>query len=322
MENKNAMENKIVILDGFRINPGDLSWKPFEELGDVTIYDRTAPDEVLEHVGDANIVLTNKAVLTAEDIAKFPNVKYIGILATGMNVVDVKAAEARGITVTNVAAYSTMSVAQMAITLLLTITGRVEHYTEEIRHGEWSRKPDFCYWNHKLFELAGKKIGIIGFGNIGQEVAHIAMAMGMIPIISTSKAASALPQGMLKAESLEQLFSDCDVISLHCPLAEDTYHLVNKERLALMKHDAILINTARGPLIDEDALAEALNSERIYAAGLDVLSTEPPTSDNPLLKARHCFITPHIGWATIEARKRLIDIAADNLKRAIPDLRH
>lgn len=305
--------DKIVILDAFRINPGDLSWQPIEALGDVTLYDRTAPDEILQHVGDAPIVLTNKVVLHRTTIEKMPNVKYIGVLATGTNVVDLEAAHERGITVTNIPAYSTMSVAQMAITLLLTITGRVEHYTEEIRQGEWSVKPDFCYWNHDITELDDKQIGIIGFGHIGQAVARIAMALGMKPMIFTSKEASALPAGMSKAESLDALFASSDVISLHCPLAPDTYHLVNASRLALMKPTAIIINTARGALIDEQALANALNNKQIYAAGLDVMETEPPRTDDPLLSARNCFMTPHIGWASREARQRLIATAAANL---------
>lgn len=305
---------KIVILDGFRINPGDLSWGEFKKFGDIKIYDRTSPDQILEHIGDAPIVLTNKAIINTETIEACPALRYIGVLATGTNVVDVKAAKAKGIVVTNIPAYSTDSVAQMAITLLLTISGRVEHYTEEIRQGEWSTKPDFCYWNHDLIELAGKSIGIVGFGNIGQKVAHIAMAFGMKPMILTSRDAKDLPDGMSKAASFDDLFATCDVVSLHCPLADDTYHLVNAERLALMNKNAIIINTARGPLIDEDALAKALNDKKIYAAGLDVLAQEPPLPDNPLLHARNCFITPHIGWATLESRKRLLDIAAQNLK--------
>lgn len=308
------MSHKIVILDGYRINPDDLSWEAIEACGNVTIHDRTAPEQMLAHIGDADIVLTNKAVIDAATIAASPQLRYIGILATGTNVVDVAAAKAHGITVTNIPAYSTDSVAQMAITLLLTITGQVERYTAEIRRGEWSSKPDFCYWNHPLIELAGRKIGIVGFGNIGRKVATIAMAFGMHPVISTSRDASQLPEGMTKAESLDALFADCEVVSLHCPLADDTYHLVDARRLAMMKPDAILINTARGPLIDEAALADALNEGHIYAAGLDVLEKEPPTADCPLLHAKNCYITPHIGWATRESRARLIAIAAQNLK--------
>lgn len=307
------MSPKIVILDGYRINPDDLSWDDITKLGDVTIYDRTAPNQVLSHIGDADIVLTNKTVIDAATIKAKPQLRYIGVLATGTNVVDVNAAKEAGIIVTNIPAYSTMSVAQQAITLLLTITGQVQRYTDEIRRGEWSSKPDFCYWNHQLIELAGRKIGIVGFGNIGQAVAHIAEAIGMTPIIATSRDASQLPTGMIKAESIDNLFATCDVISLHCPLADDTYHLVDARRIALMKPDAILINTARGQLVDEQALADALNSKRIYAAGLDVLEQEPPTPDCPLLHARNCYITPHIGWATLQARARLIAIAAENL---------
>lgn len=315
------MKRKIVILDGFRINPGDLSWEPITQLGDVKIFDRTPPDEILNHIGDAPIVLTNKAVITADDIAHLPNLKYIGILATGMNVVDIEAAEKHGIIVTNIPAYSTMSVAQMAITLLLTITGRVEHYTDEIRRGEWSKKPDFCYWNHNLTELDGKIIGIVGFGHTGQAVAKIALALGMQPLLYTSRSQSEIPVGMRKAQSLDSLFSESDVISLHCPLTEDNVGMVNSEKIALMKKNAILINTARGGLVDEDALARALHDNQIYAAGLDVLSMEPPSPDNPLLHAPNCFITPHIAWATLESRKRLIDIAASNLRRYLESVR-
>lgn len=306
--------HKLVILDAFRTNPGDLSWKPLEELAEVRLFDRTAPGEVVKNVGDADMVLTNKTVITADDIARLPNVKYIGIMATGTNVVDVKAAVAHGITVTNIPSYSTMSVAQTAIAHLLNITTRVEHYTDEIRKGEWSVKPDFCYWNHRLFELADKRMGIVGFGHIGQAVARIAQALGMQPVIFTSKSADELPDGMTKAKDLDSLFAECDVVSLHCPLAPDTYHLVDERRLALMKPDAILINTARGPLIDERAIAQALKDGKLYAAGLDVMEKEPPAADNPLLSAPNCFITPHIGWATLEARIRLIDITVENVK--------
>lgn len=304
---------EIAVLDAFRINPGDISWAPIEALGDVTLYDRTKPDEILSNVGDATIVLTNKCVLNKDTIARLDRVKYIGIMATGTNVVDLDAAHQRGITVTHVPSYSTMSVAQQAITLLLTITGRVEHYTDEIRRGEWARKPDFCYWNHEIIELSGKTIGIVGFGHIGQAVANIAMSLGMKPLVLTSRPADSLPQGMTKAQSIDALFATSDVVSLHCPLAEDTYHMVNAERLGVMKKTAIIINTARGALVDDAALARALNSRAIYAAGLDVISQEPPKSDNPLLSARNCFITPHIGWASKEARTRLIATAASNL---------
>lgn len=304
----------ITVLDGFGLNPGDLSWEPIEKLGDLKIYDRTAPDQIVAHAQGAEILLTNKVVLGAKEIDALPELKYIGVLATGFNVVDIEAAARRGIIVTNIPSYSTMSVAQMAITLLLTITGRVEHYTEEIRQGDWTRKPDFCYWNHHLFELAGKKIGIVGFGHIGQATARIAQSMGMEPVIFTSKDQSSLPQGMVKAESLDALFAACDVVSLHCPLNDETRCMVDTRRLNLMKRNAILINTARGQLIDPDALALALNDETIYAAGLDVMWTEPPAHDNPLLTARNCFMTPHIGWATLEARRRLVQITADNIK--------
>lgn len=305
---------KITVLDGFSTNPGDLSWDALEKLGELTVYDRTAPAQVVERSRGSDLLLTNKTVITAADIAALPEVKYIGILATGFNVVDIDAARAAGITVTNIPAYSTMSVMQMVYAHLLTITNRVEHYTAEIRRGKWSASPDFCYMDFTHHELAGKRMGIVGYGHIGSAVAAVALALGMVPYIYTSKPADALPQGMEKAPSLDAVFSDSDVVSLHCPLNEETRNLVNRERLSLMKPTAILINTSRGLLVDEDALAEALNAGTIYAAGLDVMPQEPPRADSPLLTARNCFITPHMAWGTFEARKRLIQIAADNLR--------
>lgn len=305
---------KITVLDGFSTNPGDLSWDALEKLGELTVYDRTAPAQVVERSRGSDVLLTNKTVITVADIAALPEVKYIGILATGFNVVDIDAARAAGITVTNIPAYSTMSVMQMVFAHLLTITNRVEHYTAEIRRGKWSASPDFCYMDFTHHELAGKRMGIVGYGHIGSAVAAVALALGMITYIYTSKPADALPQGMEKAPSLDALFSESDVVSLHCPLNDETRNLVNRERLAMMKPSAILINTSRGLLVDEDALAEALNAGTIYAAGLDVMPQEPPRADSPLLTARNCFITPHMAWGTFEARKRLIQIAADNLR--------
>lgn len=304
---------KITILDGYGMNPGDMSWAPLEELGDLTVYDRTAPEQVLERAAGSEALLTNKTVLTAETLRALPQLRYVGVLATGYNVVDIDAARELGIVVTNIPAYSTDSVVQMVFAHLLAITNRVEHYTDENRRGRWSTNPDFCYWDTPLHELSGKTFGIVGLGNIGMAVSRVARAFGMNVKAYTSKRAEELPDGVSKAD-LDELFATSDVVSLHCPLTDSTRHLVNAERLAMMKPSAILINTGRGPLVDEKALAEALESGRIHAAGLDVLSSEPPAADNPLLTARNCFITPHLGWATKEARERLLSIAADNLR--------
>lgn len=304
---------KITILDGYGMNPGDMSWAPLEELGDLTVYDRTAPEQVLERAAGSEALLTNKTVLTAETLRALPQLRYVGVLATGYNVVDIDAARELGIVVTNIPAYSTDSVVQMVFAHLLAITNRVEHYTDENRRGRWSTNPDFCYWDSPLHELSGKTFGIVGLGNIGMAVSRVARAFGMNVKAYTSKRIEELPDGVSKAD-LDELFETSDVLSLHCPLTDSTRYLVNAERLAMMKPSAILINTGRGPLVDEKALAEALDSERIYAAGLDVLSSEPPAADNPLLTARNCFITPHLGWATKEARERLLSIAADNLR--------
>lgn len=303
---------KITILDGYGMNPGDMSWAPLEELGDLTVYDRTAPEQVLERAAGSEALLTNKTVLTAETLRALPQLRYVGVLATGYNVVDIDAARELGIVVTNIPAYSTDSVVQMVFAHLLAITNRVEHYTDENRRGRWSTNPDFCYWDTPLHELSGKTFGIVGLGNIGMAVSRVARAFGMKVKAYTSKRIEDLSDGVSKAD-LDELFETSDVVSLHCPLTESTRHLVNADRLAQMKPSAILINTGRGPLVDEKALAEALDSGRIHAAGLDVLSSEPPAADNSLLTARNCFITPHLGWATREARERLLRIAADNL---------
>lgn len=306
----------IVVLDGFTTNPGDLSWEGLERLGSLKIYDRTPASLTVERARGAEIVLTNKTLLTADDLRQLPGLKYIGVLATGYNVVDTKAAAGMGIIVTNIPSYSTRSVAQMAIALLLAIVNRVEHYAAENRNGRWAASEDFCYTDFPLMELDGKTFGVVGFGHTGQATAAVAAALGMKVAAFTSKSQSELPAGYRKA-SLEDIFHDSDVVSLHCPLAPDTHHLVNASRLALMKKTAILINTGRGPLLDEQAVADALNSGRIYAAGMDVLSTEPPKADNPLLSARNCFVTPHIAWASGEARARLIEIATANVKAFI-----
>ena len=303
---------RITVLDGYGLNPGDLSWKGFEALGDCMVYDRTTPEQLMERAAGAEILITNKTILTADILEALPDLKYVGILATGYNVVDVKAAKELGIVVTNIPAYSTDSVAQMVFAQILTITQRVEYYTEENRKGRWANSCDFCYWDTPLMELAGKKIGIVGFGHTGQAAARIALAFGMKVFAYTSKSAEQLPADITKL-SLDELFRSCDVVSLHCPLTDTTKNLVNAERLKQMKSSAILINTGRGPLVNEKDLADALNNGTIYAAGVDVLSCEPPKADNPLLAAKNCYITPHIAWATKEARVRLMDIAVENL---------
>lgn len=304
---------KIVILDGFTTNPGDLDWSQLAKLGELTAYDRTAPSEIIERAKDAEILLDNKVVLTKEIIDNLPNLKYIGILATGTNIVDIQAAKARGILVSNVPSYSTNSVAQNTIALLLALTNRVEHYAREFHAGEWSRCADFCYYNDTpLIELAGKKIGIIGYGHIGQMVGRIAMALGMEVYAGTSKSQDQLREAVKM--DIDDIFKTCDVVSLHCPLTENTFHLANAERINSMKKNAILLNTARGPLVDEDALAKALKEGRIAGAGLDVLGQEPPKADNPLITAPNCMVTPHISWATFEARQRLVNTAVKNVE--------
>ena len=304
---------KIIVLDGYGLNPGDLTWKGFEELGELTVYDRTSPSELLERAAGAEALVTNKTLITSENMDALPDLKYIGVLATGYNVVDIDAAKARGIVVTNIPAYSTASVAQMVFAHILNITQRVGYYADENKQGRWTKNADFCYWDTHLVELQGKKMGIVGFGNIGQATARIAQAFGMEVCVYSSKPQFALPSGIKKME-LDELFGECDVVSLHCPLTPDTKEMVNAERLSKMKPNAILINTGRGPLINEQDLADALNEGKIAAAGLDVLSVEPSVEGNPLLDARNCFITPHIAWATLEARTRLMEIAVQNLK--------
>ena len=303
----------IVILDGYALNPGDLSYDCLRQFGELTVYDRTAPEELISRAIDADALLTNKVVLGEKEFAQLPRLRYIGVQATGYNVVDVEAARRHGITVTNIPAYSTASVAQMVMAHLLNIAQRVGYYAEQNRTGRWATSPDFCYWDTPLIELADKQMGIIGFGRTGSAVAHLAKVFGMKVAAYTSKPQEELPEGIIKM-SLEELFRTSDVVSLHCPLTSTTHHLVNAERLALMKPTAILINTARGPIIDEQALADALNSERIYAAGIDVLTEEPPRQGSPLFSARNCFVTPHIAWATLEARTRLLKICEENLR--------
>ena len=303
---------KIVILDGYSANPGDLSWQGLEAMGEVTVYDRTKAEETVVRAAEAEIVLTNKVVISREIIAQLPMLKYIGVLATGYNVVDIEAAHERGITVTNVPAYSTESVAQMVFAHLLTVTNRTEHYAIENRKGRWTENPDFCYWDFPHMELAGKTFGIVGLGNIGRRVAEIATAFGMHVKAMTSKSADALPANIEKA-TLEDLLSTSDVLSLHCPLTDTTRHLINRETLRQMKPTAILINTGRGPLVNDQDVADALAGGRLAAFCADVLTEEPPKADNPLLKDSNAYFTPHIAWASTEARKRLIQVAVDNV---------
>ena len=302
---------KIVILDGFTANPGDLSWAELEALGQVTVYERTLPSETVARAAEADMVLTNKVVVSREVMDQLPHLKYIGVLATGYNVVDIEAAHQRGITVTNVPAYSTESVAQMVFAHLLTVTNRTEHYAQENRQGRWSRNADFCYWDFSHMELAGKTFGIVGLGNIGRRVAEIALAFGMKVKAVSSK--TTLPAGIEKV-SLEALLATADVLSLHCPLTDSTRHLINADTLAKMKSSAILINTGRGPLVDDQAVADALADGRLAAFCADVLTQEPPLADNPLLKQPNAFITPHIAWASKEARVRLIQVATSNVR--------
>ncbi|HKQ37551.1 MAG TPA: D-2-hydroxyacid dehydrogenase [Verrucomicrobiae bacterium] len=295
----------IVVLDGHTLNPGDLSWDALKELGPCEIYKRSTAEEIASRSANAAIVLTNKVVLNKAYMAALPGLKYIGVTATGYNIVDVSAARERNVLVTNVPTYGTRSVAQMTLALLLELTQHVGHHAQTVRDGRWTRSPDFCYWDYPLVELDGLTMGIIGFGRIGQAVGELAQAFGMKVRTHARKHS---------ADDLEKLFRESDVISLHCPLTPETKHLVNAERLSWMKPSAFLLNTSRGALIDEMALADALNREQIAGAGLDVLSVEPPNADNPLFKAKNCFITPHIAWATRAARLRLIDAAVDNVR--------
>lgn len=305
---------KITVLDGYGLNPGDLSWQGFEELGQLTVYDRTAPSQLLERAKDSEVLITNKTVIDSEALQKLPNLRYIGVLATGYNVIDIEEARRKGVIVTNIPAYSTMSVAQHVFALLLGVTDRPEHYSIEVASGKWTQSKDFCFWNTDLTELAGKKFGVIGYGNIGRAVARIALAFGMKVMAFTSKDASELPEGVEKV-ALDKLYEYCDVISLHCPLTPSTKEMINTDSISKMKKGVILINTGRGPLVDEKAVADALKSGRLEAYCADVLNTEPPKADNPLIGAPNAYITPHIAWATKEARNRLMDIAVSNLRR-------
>lgn len=307
---------KITVLDGYAANPGDISWEPLKALGELTVYPRTKAGEVVGRAKDADIVLTNKVVFTDEVMAQLPKLKYIGVLATGYNTVDTVAARRRGIVVTNIPAYSTESVVQMTFAHILNITNQVGHYAAGARGGHWTASPDFCYWDTPLTELSGKTLGIVGLGHIGSRVARIARCLGMEVFALTSKDSSLLPDGIRKA-TLDGLLAVSDILTLHCPLTRDNYHMINAERLQKMRPGAILINTARGALVDEAAVAGALESGRLYAYGADVAEEEPPRPDNPLLRQPHAFLTPHIAWATREARARLTDICVANVRAFI-----
>lgn len=307
---------KICILDGYSLNPGDLDWSPVERLGDVTLFDRTPADKIVERAADADIVLTNKVPFSADTLRQLPRLRFICVLATGYNIIDTEAAARQGVVVANIPAYSTMSVAQMAFAHILNITNHVASYAREVADGKWTNCPDFCFWDSALTELAGKTMGIVGLGNTGMATARIAVAMGMKVVAMTSKSADTLPEGITPAP-LDDVLASADVVSLHCPLTPSTRHLINAASIAKMKPSAILINTGRGPLVDEQAVADALNGGRLAAFGADVLSQEPPRGDNPLLSAHNCFLTPHIAWATLEARTRLMSTATENVRQFI-----
>lgn len=305
---------KIVVLDGYTLNPGDLSWENIAEFGELMVYDRTSSEVVVERINEAEIVFTNKVAITAEVLKNCPNVKYIGVLATGYNVVDVKAASERGIVVTNIPTYGTDAVAQFAIALLLELCHHIGDHSKSVMDGEWSASQDFCYWNYPLMELSGKTMGIIGFGRIGQRTSTIAQALGMDVLAYDSFKDCSLETERCKYAELEELFIKSDVIALHCPLLPETEGIINKSSIEKMKSNVLIINNSRGQLIVEKDLAAALNSGKVGGAALDVVSSEPIKEDNPLLKAKNTIITPHISWAPKEARQRLLTIAEDNMK--------
>lgn len=305
---------KIVILDGYTENPGDLSWAGFEVFGSLTVYDRTPASEIVDRIGDAEVVYTNKTPISKETIAACPHLKFIGVLATGYNVVDVGAAREVGIPVSNIPTYGTDAVAQYTIALLLELCHHIGEHSECVKRGDWTNSQDWCFWNHPLIELAGKTMGIIGFGRIGQGTAKIAQALGMKVLAFDEYQNKALETETCRYASLNEVLADSDVIALHCPLFPSTEGIINKENIAKMKDGVMIINDSRGPLIVEEDLREALNSGKVAGAAVDVVSTEPIKMDNPLLGAKNCLITPHIAWAPKESRQRLMDIAVDNLR--------
>jgi glycerate dehydrogenase len=304
---------KIVVLDGYAENPGDLSWEALGALGELTVHDRTPPDLVPERIGQAEIVLTNKALVSKEAFEKCPGIKYVGVMATGYDIVDAEAATAKGVTVTNVPTYGTAAVSQHAIALLLEICHHVGHHAQAVAAGRWEENPDWSFWDYPLIELDGKVMGIIGFGRIGQATGQIAKAMGM-EVLAFNPTQSEDGRRIGRYVSLDELLAKSDVISLHCPLFPETRGIINEKTIAKMKDKAIIINNSRGPLIVEEDLAKALNDGKILAAGLDVVSSEPISGDNPLLSAKNCLITPHIAWAPKESRQKLMDVAVANLR--------
>ena len=308
---------KIVVLDGYTLNPGDLSWNGLKQLGDVVIYDRTPHDKILERSIDAEVLLTNKAPLEGQILEQLPSLKYIGVTATGYNIVNTEVAKQKGITVTNVPGYGTDSVVQLTFALLLELCLHVQHHSDEVRSGKWSRSEDFSFWDFPLIELSGKTIGIIGFGNIGQKVADVATAFGMNIIATSRRQSDQSKRSNFQWVDINVLLENSDVVSIHCPLVPETKGLINKESIKQMKRSAFLLNTSRGQIIVDEDLAEALNNDVIAGAGIDVLSVEPPPENNPLFKAKNCIITPHIAWATKEARERLMNIAVKNLSEFI-----
>lgn len=302
----------ILVLDGYTLNPGDLTWAALENLGHCTIHDHTPAEEVVARARQAQIVLTNKTELNAATLQALPELQYIAVLATGYNIVDVDAARAQGIPVSNVPTYGTESVAQMTFAHILNLTQHVGHHARTVQDGRWCSSRDFCYWDMPLVELSGLTLGLVGLGRIGRAAARIGLAFGMQVVAYDPVAQDNVPDGCTTME-LDDVFRRSDVVSLHCPLTADNAGLVNAERLGLMKTTGILINTSRGALIDEQALADALQAGRIAGTGLDVLAAEPPATDNPLLTARNCYVTPHIAWATRAARQRLLDVAVQNV---------
>ncbi len=304
---------KIVVLDGYGLNPGDLDWSALEKYGQLIVFDRTKEAEIVERAADADVILTNKVPIRSTVLAQLPKLTYIGVLATGYNIIDIDEAKKRGIVVTNVPGYSTSSVVQLTFALLLELCHRVQRHSDSVMEGKWSRSPDFCFWDYPLVELMDKTIGIIGFGDIGQKVADVASAFGMNIIGHSRTQTDQSHRGNFQWGTLDELLTQSDVVSIHCPLTPQTAGLINKDTLAKMKETAFLVNTSRGPLIVEEDLATALNEGRIAGAGLDVLSTEPPPAGNPLFTAKNCVITPHIAWATKEARVRLMNSVVNNL---------
>jgi glycerate dehydrogenase len=304
---------KIVILDGHTLNPGDLSWDDLAKFGELKVYERTPPELVAERCTGAEVIITNKALVARETIDALPDLRYIGVTATGVNIVDCEAASERVIPVTNVPGYGPKSVAQMAFAHILNLTQRTAHHANEVSEGRWASCPDFCFTDFPLVELDGLTLGILGYGTIGKETAGIGQAFGM-KVIAHSRSLKENIEGEVEAVSMDRLFGQSDVLSLHCPLTPETDRVVNSENLAKMKPSAFLINTGRGQLVDEEALADALNAGRVAGAGLDVLSSEPPSPDNPLIGAKNCFVSPHIAWATYAARKRLLATTANNLR--------